>query len=46
MRFRVLQPFPLPISTDLFKKVGVFLPTTKPPSIHHVFTSEAPRFIT
>jgi hypothetical protein len=46
----VLQSLPPnlspPISTDLFQKVGVFFATTKPPSIHHVFTSEEPRFTT
>jgi hypothetical protein len=36
----------LAISTDLFQKVGVFFSTAKRPSIHHVFTSNEPRFYT
>jgi len=36
---------PLMIPTDLFQKLGMFLSTTNQPSIHHVFTSIAPRFV-
>jgi hypothetical protein len=35
----------LMIPTDLFQKFGMFSVTTSQPSIHHVFTSIAPRFV-